>query len=100
MAKYRVQIHPRVGAQLSRHAEFISRVSRAAAQRFRSDFAEMLRRMQDNPYQFPLCNDPNLPVNFYRKALFGKWYKVIFYIEDTNIFVDAVADCRSDECGI
>lgn len=97
MAKYQVQFHPRVGVQLSRHAEFIARVSKTAAQKFRSDFAETLHRMQDNPYQFPTCDDPNLPAGFYRKALFGKWYKMIFYIEDTIVFVDAVADCRSDE---
>lgn len=97
MAEYHVRVHPRVGSQLARHAEFIARVSRSAAQRFRSDFADTLRRMQDNPYQFPACDDPNLPAGFYRKALFGTWYKAIFYIEDQNVFVDAVAGCRSEE---
>ena len=86
MAKYQVQVHPRVASQLVQHA----------AQRFRVGFSEILRRMQENPYQFPSCDDPNLPSNFYRKALFGTWYKVIFYIENQQVFVDAVADCRSE----
>ena len=87
MAKYQVQVHPRVASQLVQHAEFITRVSKPAAQRFRVGFSEILRRMQENP---------NLPSNFYRKALFGTWYKVIFYIENQQVFVDAVADCRSE----
>lgn len=97
MAKYLVRIHPRVGVQLSRHAEFIARVSKTASQKFRSDFAETLHRIQDNPYQFPICDDSNLPTGFYRKALFGTWYKMIFYIEDMSVFIDAVVDCRSIE---
>lgn len=96
MAKYQVQVHPRVASQLVQHAEFIARVSKPAAQRFRVGFSEILRRMQENPYQFPSCDDPNLPSNFYRKALFGTWYKVIFYIVNQQVFVDAVADCRSE----
>ena len=82
MAKYQVQVHPRVASQLVQHAEFIARVSKPAAQRFRVGFSEILRRMQENPYQFPSCDDPNLPS--------------IFYIENQQVFVDAVADCRSE----
>ena len=96
MAEYRVHVHPGLGAQLARHAGFIARVSRPAALRFREEFAEILRRLTSNPYQFPACDDPNLPADLYRKALFAKWYKVIFSVEGTDVYVDAVVDGRSE----
>ena len=40
MAKYQVQVHPRVASQLVQHAEFIARVSKPAAQRFRVGFSD------------------------------------------------------------
>ena len=54
MAKYQVQVHPRVASQLVQHAEFIARVSKPAAQRFRVGFSEILRRMQKTRINFPL----------------------------------------------
>ena len=96
MGKNQVRLHPRLSAQLTQHAEFIARVSKPAAQRFRTEFAAMLKRLADNPYQFPHYDDPNLPAELYRKAIFAKWYKVVFYVEDTDVYVDAVVDGRSD----
>ncbi len=95
MSSYTVKVHPRLGGQLIRHAEFISNVSKPAAIRFYKEFSGILRQLSTNPYQFPLYDDPNLPPNIYRKALFAKWYKVVFYIEDDLVFVDAVVDGRS-----
>ena len=78
-----------------RYAEFIARVSIPAAIRFYEDFSDILQRLSRNPYQFPFYDDPNLPSGIYRKALFAKWYKVIFYIEGKEVIVDAVVDGRS-----
>ena len=96
MPEYSVKIHPRLGAQLIRHAEFIARVSKPAANRFYRDFSDILRRLAQNPYQFPFYDDPNLPPEIYRKALFAKWYKIVFYIDGTEVIVDSVVDGRSD----
>lgn len=96
MGKYQVHLHPRLSAQLTRHAEFIARVSRPAAQQFRMEFAKILKQLAENPYQFPHYDDPNLPAELYRKALFAKWYKAVFYVEDGDVYVDAVVDGRTD----
>lgn len=96
MSKYQVLLHPRLSIQLTQHAEFIARVSRPAAQRFRAEFAALLKRLADNPFQFPHYDDPNLPAELYRKAVFAKWYKVVFYVEDMDVYVDAVVDGRAD----
>lgn len=96
MSKYQVKINPRLGSHLAQHAEFIARVSKPAAIRFRKEFSEILERLADNPFQFPVYDDPNLPPEFYRKALFAKWYKVVFYVEQSIVYVDAVVDGRKD----
>lgn len=96
MAKYDVRFHPRLGAQLERHAEFIARVSRPAAVNFRAEFLDLIRRLAENPYQFPLYDDPNLPDDVYRKAIFAKWYKVVFSVEGETVYIDAIVDGRAD----
>lgn len=96
MPKYLVRFHPRIKMQLAQHAEFIARVSVPTARRFRSEFALVLEQLAKNPYQFPYYDDPNLPPERYRKCLFAKWYKAVFYIEGDTVFVDAVVDGRSD----
>ena len=96
LGKYQVRVFPHVNSQLVRHASFIANVSKSAAIRFRNAFAETLKELKDNPYQFPSCDDPNLPPDVYRKALFAKWYKVVFYVEGNTVYVDAVVDGRSD----
>jgi plasmid stabilization system protein ParE len=94
MAKYSVILSSRVEAQLLQHTEFLARVSIPAAKRFRAEYARMLDRLEDNPHQFPLETDPNLPADRYRKALFAKRYKALFSIAEGTVYLDAVVDCR------
>lgn len=94
MAGYRVLVASRVKGQLLRHTEFLARVSVPAARRFRDEYAGVLRQLEENPYQFPVDTDLNLPEGLYRKALFAKRYKALFLIEGNTVWLDAVADCR------
>jgi len=96
LGKYLVKVFPHVNCQLVRHASFRANVSKPVAIRFRNEFAEILKKLKDNPYQFPSYDDPNLPTGIYRKALFAKWYKIVFYVEGNTVFLDAVVDGRSD----
>ena len=82
--------------QLVQHAAFISNVSKPAALRFHREFKDIVRRLKENPYQFPLYDDPNLPPDIYHKVLFAKWYKAVFSIEGDVVYVDAVVDGRAD----
>ena len=94
MAKYTIIISSRVDQQLIRHIEFLARVSIKAARNLRAEYADVLDRLEDNPYQFPLDTDPVLRDSGYHKAIFYKRYKAVFLIEDNKVYLDAVADCR------
>ena len=94
MTKYSVKINPRLSKQLEEHARFIANVSKPAALRFLAEFQAVTRQLSNNPYLYPLYGDPNLPPDTYHKAVFGKWYKVVYYIEDAAVYVDAVVDGR------
>ena len=78
------------------HIRFISRVSVSAAKRVRTEFAELTCRISENLYQFHVLEDPNLPRDTYRKALFAKWYKAVFYADGDTVYIDAVVDGRRD----
>lgn len=95
MPKYSVQFNPRLQRQLDVHAAFIARVSKPAARRLLEEFRELVKQLRANPYLYPPCDDPNLPPNLYHKANIAKWYKVIYYIEGEQVFVEAAVDCRS-----
>ena len=96
MAKYRIVFARRVEQMALRHTEFLSRVSIPAAKAFYKEFEDVLRRMKENPYQFPQEDDLNLPEGQYRKALFAKRYKALFMVDGETIYLDAVVDCRMD----
>ena len=93
MGKFIVIFAPALDRMLLQHTEFISRVSVPAAERFLDEFEAVIQRLSENPYQFPSCDDPNL-ADTYRKAVFAKWYKMIFSVEDDAVYVDAVVDGR------
>ena len=81
---------------LIQHARFLVRVSVPAARRMVSEFELILDSLENNPYQYPVDDDCNLPKGMYRKALFCKWYKALVSVSGTKVFLDAVVDCRQD----
>lgn len=94
MPKYTVKFNPRLAGQLETHAAFLARVSKPAARRLLSDFRALVKQLADNPYLYPPYDDPNLPPDIYRKAFLGKWYKVVYSIEGSCVYIDAVVDGR------
>ena len=81
---------------LRRHTLFISRVSLPRAEMFVDEFEAIAGQLKENPFLYPLDEDDNLPVGKYRKAVFAKWYKLLFWVKDTTVYIDAVCDCRED----
>lgn len=96
MSKYKVIVSRRADEMLIQHAKFLARVSVPAAKRMVLEFELILDSLENNPYQYPVDDDCNLPKGMYRKALFCKWYKALFSESDTKVFLDAVVDCRQD----
>lgn len=93
--RYEIIVSRRAEQMLTSHICFLARVSIKAARRLRKEYADTLDALEDNPYQFPIEEDIDLP-DEYHKALFGKRYKVVFYVEDKTVYLDAVLDCRMD----
>lgn len=94
MSQYKVVPAPALDAHILRHVEFLARVSIPAVKRFRAELKDVLHRLEENPYQFPAYDDPNLPKGVYRKALFAKWYKAVFTVEGETVYLDAIVDGR------
>lgn len=96
MSKYTVVVSKRADEMLIRHARFLAQVRVSAARRMTAEFEKVLDTLEENPFQFPVETDYNLPDGAYQKALFSKWYKVIFSVSDDTVYLDAVLDCRQD----
>ena len=96
MSKYTVIVSRRADEMLVRHARFLAQVRVSAARRMTAEFAKVLDMLEENPFQFPIETDYDLPGETYRKALFSKWYKAIFSVSGSTVYLDAVLDCRQD----
>ncbi len=96
MGDYTVIVSRRADDMLIRPARFLAPVRVSAAKRMTGEFAKVLDTLEQNPFQFPPELDYNLPDGAYRKALFSKWYKVIFSVAGNTVYLDAVLDCRQD----
>ena len=94
MNRYNLVFASRVDIQLLQHFRFIKNVSIPAAIRFRDDFSKAIHEISDNPFQFPIDTDLNLPEGLYHKTIFAKWYKILFLVKDNTVYIDAVVDCR------
>lgn len=97
MSKYVVIVSRRADRMLIQHARFLAQVSVPAVERMVSEFELVLDTLEENPYQYPVDDDNNLPKGAYRKALFCKWYKALFSVAENKVYLDAVVDCRQDK---
>ena len=101
--QYKVVMAKRADAMLLNHTEFLARVSIAAARRLLTDFRKTIKRISDNPFQFPFADEmdvPGIPPKQYKKCIFAKRYKALFLIDDGIVYLDAIIDCRQENKGV
>lgn len=99
LQKYNVILARRADRMLLSHTEFLARVSPSAARRLLADFRKVTKYLADDPLMFPFADDldvPNIPPDTYRKCLFDKRYKAIYLVDGSNVYIDAVIDCRQE----
>ena len=60
----------------------------------------ILARLEENPFQFPVDLEIDLPGRTYRKAIFAKWFKVLFQVKYQRVYIDGIIDCRRDPAAI
>ena len=94
--RYRVMIGSRVDGMLRRHVQFIPNVSIHRAELFTDEFASVVETLKENPFLYPYETDKNLEEKKYRKALFAKWYKALYWVDGETVYLDAVCDGRED----
>ena len=101
--KYNVTVARRADRMLLSHTEFLARVSPSAARVLLADFKEITKRLEDNPLMFPFADEmdvPGIPLETYRKCLFGKRYKAICLVENDHVYIDAIIDCRQENADL
>ena len=97
--KYKIQTSHRADRMMLLHVEFLSRVSISAARRLIASFKKTESLIASNPLIFPFADDldaPDMPLNTYRKCIVDNRYKMIFSVEETDVYIDAVIDCRQE----
>ena len=95
-SKYNVIVSSQATHMLVSHAAFLAQVSPEAAERLTLDFEKTAKSLEIMPHRCPWLSGEYIPKNSYRYILFGKRYLLIFQIQDNNVYVDYVVDCRQD----
>ena len=97
--KYSVILADRADKMLLLHTAFLARVSSVAARMLIVDFKKAKQSLAENPFQFPFADvldAPGIPPETYRKCLFDKRYKALFFVENSDVYIDAIIDCRQE----
>ena len=93
MSKYKIVTSRLVAQNLIEPITFITNVSTEAAKRFLSDYDAILTRLENNPFEFQLDTTFDNPYG-YRRAVFAKWFKCLFIVEESTVYIDSIVDCR------
>ena len=92
--RYKVIVSRKATEMLINHIRFLSFISVPASKALRDEFSSVLDKLKENPLQFQIEEDLNLPKNKYRRAIFAKRYKAVYCIEEKTVYIDAIIDCR------
>ena len=97
--RYKVKVASKAKEMFAEHVTFLRCASLNAAQRLVLSYKKSIARIADNPFQFPIADELDvqgiLP-NAYRKCLFEERYKILFWLEEREVFVVAVIDTRME----
>lgn len=97
--KYRLAVTSNAKKMFSEHVRFLNQECPSAADRLVVSYKKALMRIADNPFQFPVADEldiPGLPSNIFRKCLFEDRYKALFRLEEKEVFIVSVVDSRRE----
>jgi len=96
--EYHVTIAPAASDRMYDHFEFLARVSETAARRMLDGLIEDINSLDRMPYRNPTYDRPYLKSGKYRYMISCTRYRIVYQIEEKNVFVDDIQDCQqSDE---
>lgn len=94
--RYRLVVSGRAACQLRDHAAFAAQLSEQAALKLIDDYQKAAESLTCMPYRTPFLDSDVIPSGKYRKMLFGKWYLILYKIQDEIIHIEYVIDGRQD----
>ena len=97
-AEYKVIVSEIAAKMLVSHARFLAQVSETAALRLISEFEEKTKSLKHMPERCQYLDVPILAEQKYRKLFFEKHYLLLFQIKAQTVYIDAVVDCRQNNC--
>ena len=92
--RHKVIVSRKATEMLINHIRFLSFVSVPASKALRDEFSSVLDKLKENPLQFQIEEDLNLPKNKDRRAICAKRYKAVYCIEEKTVYIAAIIDCR------
>lgn len=94
--KYKVIISERAKQNMVRQVLFLAQINKPAAQKLKSRLISEIRALEEMPQRYPFFQADYIPANKYHKLYVENWYLVLYQIQDNNVYVDWILDCRQD----
>ena len=94
--QYDVFVSPPADRKMTYHAEFLSQVSGAAAERLYTAYSEALCFIGQNPQMCPMYTPQKIIDAELRYKIFAKRYRIVFEIIGNSVYVYDIQDCRQD----
>ena len=80
---------------LLEHVSFLAHINPGAAKKLHSEIMRNIRSLETMPKRYPYL-EPENPRNPYRKLFVPNWYLVLYMVDNVDIYVEYVLDCRQD----
>lgn len=93
---YRVVASDRAKKMLETHIRFLARVNKEAAAAKKKELMAAMRSLSRLPQRFPCWEGPDIPPSKYHKMFVGKWFLVLYYIDDDVVHVEYILDGREE----
>jgi len=94
---YHVIVSSEANDRLYEHFEFLARVNVHVANNLLNGLLIDIRKLQTDPFRFPVYNRPYLPAGKYHYILSNKRYRIVYQINGSQVYVDDIQDCRQDD---
>ena len=94
--RYRLVVSRRAAYQLRDHAAFAAQLDERIALKLIDDYQEAVESLTYMPFRTPYLDSEMIPSGKYRKMLFGKWYLILYKIQDDTVYIEYVIDGRQD----
>ncbi len=94
--QYQLVISQRAASQLRDHAAFAAQLEERLANKLIRDFQDAARSLTYMPLRMPFLDSDMIPQRKYRKLCFGKWYLILYKVQEDTVYIEYVIDGRQD----